>query len=167
MEVTVKKVFSSHFDKYLSKINKIYSLHEFYHQIFIILVSFAISNIFLIFNYFISISREMNLLIFFIFLSYFLFSVFYVFYVPKWFFVLIKKEKIYLKYKLHYNLCKKDKRQLILYALNEANKDELLFYRDYINQKLKNISKKERNKIIEEISKPKKNLLSFIKNIFL
>lgn len=164
MEVTVKKVFSSHFDKYLSKINKIYSLHEFYHQIFIILVSFAISNIFLIFNYFISISREMNLLIFFIFLSYFLFSVFYV---PKWFFVLIKKEKIYLKYKLHYNLCKKDKRQLILYALNEANKDELLFYRDYINQKLKNISKKERNKIIEEISKPKKNLLSFIKNIFL
>ncbi len=164
MKITVKKVFSSHFDKYLSKINKIYSLHELYHQMFIIINSFTLSTIFLIINYFVNISREINLLIFFVFLSYFLFSVFYV---PRWFFSLIKKEKIYIKYKLHNNLCKKDKRQLILYALNEANKNELLFYRDYINKKLNNINQKERNKIIQEASKPKKKLLSFIKNIFL
>ncbi len=160
MKVTVKKVFSSHFDKYLSKINKIYSLHEFFHQIFIILNSFVLSTTFLIFNYFINISREVNLVIFFIFLIYFLSSVFYV---PKWFFALIKKEKIFFKYKLHNNLCKKDKRQLILFALNEANKNELLFYRDYINKKLKNINQQERNKIIKEIYKPKNNLLNFIK----
>lgn len=149
MEVTVKKVFSSHFDNFLSKVNKIYSLYEFYHQIFIVSYSLIFSISFLFFNFIFDIPKDINLSICFIFSTYFFYSVFFA---PKWYFCLIKRKRLYYKYISYKNLFKKHKTQLILSALSNSNRKELLFYKAYINKQLKKMNKQERENIIYELN---------------
>lgn len=149
MEVTIKKVFSSHFDKFLSKVNRIYSLYDFYHQIFIISISLFFTTFFLFLNYIFYIPREINLFICFSFLTYFFYSIFFV---PKWYFCLIKKKRLYYKYKSYKKLVKKQKVSLIISILNNANRKELLIYQAYINKKLKKMNQKERENIIQKLN---------------
>lgn len=51
-----------------------------------------------------------------------------------------------------FSLLKKHKTQLILSALSNSNRKELLFYKAYINKQLKKMSKQERENIIYELN---------------
>jgi Kef-type K+ transport system membrane component KefB len=151
MDLSIKKVFSSHFEKYLSKVNKINNLYDFYHQIFIISSSLFFTIFFMAINYYFDITRIYNLYICLFLTSYFFYSVFFA---PQWFFKLINKNRIFLKYKSYSSIFKKQKIQIILSTINNINKKEFILYESYIKNKLKKLNNNEienlKNKIDNE-----------------